>query len=112
MSQQNSWRAMLQWLGGMGIIVWPLPYCPCWAWGMQLYRAEMNGINKTNKLATHRPNRQNHVGHLCVFHHRCGWLCILRACRGLMPLCHAMGSISLGGVTTHSDGLVFVSIRR
>ncbi len=63
---------MLEWLGGMGIIVLAVAILPMLGvGGMQLYRAEMNGINKTNKLSPRiAQNRQNHVGDSCVFHHR------------------------------------------
>ena len=105
----NFWRAMLQWLGGMGIIVLAVAVLPMLGvGGMQLYRAEMNGINKTNKLSPRIAQTAKTMWGIYVFFTFVLWMALHFAGMSWFDaLCHAMGSISLGGVTTHSDGLAF-----
>ena len=105
----NLWRHLMQWLGGMGIIVLAVAILPMLGvGGMQLYRAEMNGINKTNKLSPRIAQTAKTMWGIYVFFTFVLWLALHFAGMSWFDaLCHAMGSISLGGVTTHSDGLAF-----
>ena len=53
------WRSLIQWLGGLGIILFTLALLPLLNSGgsMQLFNAETTGI-MNDKLGPHRPNRQ------------------------------------------------------
>ena len=45
------WRSLLQWLGGMGILILAVAILPLLGvGGMQLYKAEISGPSKDNKL--------------------------------------------------------------
>ena len=105
----NFWRAMLQWLGGMGIIVLAVAILPLLGvGGMQLYRAEMNGINKTNKLSPRIAQTAKTMWGIYVLFTFVLWLSLHWAGMSWFDaLCHAMGTISLGGSSTHSQGLAF-----
>lgn len=103
----NFWRAMLQWLGGMGIIVLAVAVLPLLGvGGMQLYRAEMNGINKTSKLSPRIAQTAKTMWGIYVFFTAILWLALHYAGMSWFDaLCHAMATISLGGTSTHSAGI-------
>ena len=58
------WRAMTQWLGGLGIIVLCVALLPMFGLGgMQLYAAEVTGVNY-EKLSPNSRHRQTAVGRI------------------------------------------------
>lgn len=105
----NFWRALLQWFGGMGIIVLAVAILPLiGVGGMQLYRAEMNGINKTNKLSPRIAQTAKTMWGIYVLFTLVLWLALhLAGMSWFDALCHALTTISLGGFSTHSNGLAF-----
>lgn len=103
----NFWRHMLNWLGGMGIIVLAVAVLPILGvGGMQLFRAEISGINKTRKMtpriASTAKNMWNiYLGFTLIIF----VLLMLTGMDWFDALCHAMSSVSLGGFSTHDASI-------
>lgn len=103
----NLWRHLLQWLGGMGIIVFAVAILPLLGvGGMQLYKAEMPGPMKENKLTaritdTAKALYMMYVG-LTI-------LCILAlhlaGMDWLDAICHGFSALGLGGFSTHDASI-------
>ncbi|MCZ6890286.1 MAG: TrkH family potassium uptake protein [Gammaproteobacteria bacterium] len=102
------YRQLLQWLGGMGIIVLAVAILPMLGiGGMQLYRAESPGPVK-DKLTPRITETAKALWYLylgltivCGF---CYWLV------GMEPfdaLCHAFSTVAIGGFSTHDASLGF-----
>ena len=104
------WRALMQWLGGMGIIVLSVAILPMFGLGgMQLYSAEVTGVSY-EKLSPRIADTAKHM-----------WLTYigLTIAEGVVlwlfgmgrfdALCHAMATISTGGFATHNDSVIAYS---
>lgn len=99
----NFWRHMLNWMGGMGIIVLAVAFLPLLGvGGMQLYKAEVSGIDKTGKLT---PRIRNTAKTLWGTYTLITIVIIimlkLAGMNWLDAICHAFAAISLGGYSTH-----------
>ncbi|MDO4879252.1 MAG: potassium transporter TrkG [Neisseria sp.] len=105
----NFWRHMMNWLGGMGIIVLAVAILPMLGvGGTQLFKAEIPGIDKDSKMAPRISQTAKRL-----------WLVYLAftllACMGLKwagmgwfdAVCHAMSAFSLGGFSTHDASIAF-----
>lgn len=102
------WRSLMQWIGGMGIILFTLAVLPMLnsSGGMQMFNAEMTGITH-DKL---RPRVSQTAKHL--------WLCytvltvILCVLLVLGPMdffeaiCHGLSTMSTGGFSTREESIV------
>lgn len=101
------WRALMQWLGGMGIIVLSVAILPMFGLGgMQLYSAEVTGVSY-DKLSPRIADTAKHM-----------WLTyiLLTLAEGVLlwafgmgrfdAVCHAMATISTGGFATHNDSVI------
>lgn len=103
----NLWRAMMQWIGGMGIILFTLAVLPMLnsAGGMQLFNAEVTGITH-EKI---RPRISQTAKGLWAVYISLTIVCALMLCLGPMSLfdsiCHAFGTISTGGFSTSPIGV-------
>lgn len=99
------WRSMLQWLGGVGIIVTAVALLPILRiGGMQLFRMESS--DKTHK--TKARISQIAWGILAVYSAFTIALTLALHLAGMTPLeaiCHAMSSISTGGFSTSDKSL-------
>ncbi|MFP4160775.1 MAG: TrkH family potassium uptake protein [Ectothiorhodospira sp.] len=101
------YRQQLQWLGGMGIIVLAVAILPMLGvGGMQLYRAEMPGPVKDNKLTPRIAETAKALWYLYLgFTLACAggyWLA------GMGPfdaVAHSFSTVSLGGFSTHDASL-------
>lgn len=96
------WRHMLQWLGGMGIIILAVAILPFLGiGGMQLYRSEMSGVVK-DKL---QPQLRETARLLWVVYIAITVVWISLYIWAGMPffdaVCHAFSTISIGGFSTH-----------
>ncbi len=105
----NFWRHMLNWLGGMGIIVLAVAILPLLGvGGMQLYRAEVPGINKDRKLA---PRIAQTAKNMWLIYLMFTIIIIfalkLAGMNWLDAMCHGMASLSLGGFSTHNDSVAY-----
>lgn len=101
------WRALTQWIGGMGIIVLSVAILPLFGLGgMQLYSAEVTGVSY-EKLSPRIADTAKRM-----------WLTyiLLTIVQGAllslfgMPhfdsICHAMSTISTGGFSTQNDSMI------
>lgn len=104
------WRAVSQWIGGMGIIVLSVAILPMFGLGgMQLYSAEVTGVSY-EKLSPRIADTAKHM-----------WITYigLTIAEGLLlyfcgmgkfdAICHSMATISTGGFSTHNDSVISYS---
>ncbi|MBK4773297.1 MAG: potassium transporter, partial [Pantoea sp. Morm] len=101
------YRQMLQWLGGMGIIVLAVAILPILGvGGMQLYRAEMPGPLKDNKM---RPRIAETAKTLWLIYVLLTVACALALWLAGMPMFDAIGhsfsTIAIGGFSTHDASI-------
>ncbi|MEA9389824.1 Trk system potassium transporter TrkH [Acerihabitans sp. TG2] len=101
------YRQMLQWFGGMGIIVLAVAILPILGvGGMQLYRAEMPGPLKDNKM---RPRIAQTAKTLWLIYIGLTILCALALWGAGMSVFDAIGhsfsTIALGGFSTHDASI-------
>ncbi len=104
------WRALTQWIGGMGIIVLSVAILPMFGLGgMQLYSAEVTGVSY-EKLSPRIADTAKHMWLtyilLTVAEGVLLWLCGMG---GFDAVCHAMATISTGGFATHNDSMISYS---
>ena len=101
------WRALMQWLGGLGIIVLSVAILPMFGLGgMQLYSAEVTGVSY-EKLS---PRIADTAKHMWVTY------ILLTAAQAVlmylegMPhfdaICHSLSTISTGGFSTRNDSMI------
>ena len=101
------WRAMMQWIGGMGIILFTLAVIPMLnhSGGMQMFNAEVTGITH-DKI---RPRISQTAKSLWLIYFLLTISLIALLWAGPMNLfesvCHAFGAISTGGYSTDSAGI-------
>ncbi|MDO4641186.1 MAG: potassium transporter TrkG [Neisseria sp.] len=105
----NFWRHMLNWLGGMGIIVLAVAVLPMLGvGGTQLFKAEIPGIDKDSKIA---PRISQVAKRLWIFYSLTTALAFFALHWAGMSwfdaLCHALSAISLGGFSTHNDSVIY-----
>nr|VFK54330.1 MAG: trk system potassium uptake protein TrkH [Candidatus Kentron sp. TUN]VFK55115.1 MAG: trk system potassium uptake protein TrkH [Candidatus Kentron sp. TUN]VFK56385.1 MAG: trk system potassium uptake protein TrkH [Candidatus Kentron sp. TUN] len=101
------YRQLLQWLGGMGIIVLAVAILPMLGiGGMQLYRAETPGPIKDSKLT---PRITETAKALWYIYLGLTILCTVGYWIAGMDLfdaiCHSFATISIGGFSTHDASL-------
>lgn len=103
------WRAMMQWIGGMGIILFTLAVIPMLnhAGGIQMFNAEVTGITH-DKIS---PRISQTAKTLWLIYLSFTAAVILLLWAGPMTLfeavCHGFGTISTGGYTIYDQGLSF-----
>ncbi|MGH8481284.1 MAG: TrkH family potassium uptake protein, partial [Nevskiaceae bacterium] len=103
------YRAQLQWLGGMGIIVLAVAVLPMLGiGGMQLYRAETPGPMKDSKLT---PRITETARALWLLYFLLTVACALTYwLLGMSPfdaICHAFTTIATGGFSTHDASIAW-----
>ena len=101
------YRQLLQWYGGMGIIVLAVAVLPMLGvGGMQLYRAESPGPVKDNKLTPRITETAKALWYL--------YLGLTIACAGSYwlagmnlfdAICHSFSTVSIGGFSTHDASI-------
>src|SRR5690554_3902752 len=101
------YRQQLQWLGGMGIVVLAVAIMPMLGvGGMQLYRTEMPGPLKDNKLS---PRIADTAKTLWLIYCALTLLCALAYWAAGMTLFDAIGhsfsTIAIGGFSTHDASI-------
>jgi trk system potassium uptake protein TrkH len=101
------YRQLLQWLGGIGIIVVAVAILPMLGiGGMQLYRAETPGPSKDSKLTprvtgTAKALFTVYVG-LTV---ACALAYYIAGMSGFDAICHAFSTVAIGGFSTHDASM-------
>lgn len=101
------YRQLLQWFGGMGIIVLAVAILPMLGiGGMQLYRAESPGPVKDTKLTPRITETAKALWYIYV---TLTALCALCYYLGGMSLfdavCHAFSTVAIGGFSTHDQSM-------
>lgn len=101
------YRQFLQWLGGMGIIVLAIAILPLLGiGGMQLYRAEMSGPMKDQKI---RPRIAETAKVLwviyCLLTLSCAGAYWLAGMDPFDALTHSFSTVSIGGFSTHDASM-------
>lgn len=99
------WRAMLQWVGGIGIIVIGVAILPLLrVGGMQLFRAE-----SSEKIEKAKPRVSQIAGLLITIYLVLTGTCILALTIAGMPffeaVCHALTTVSTAGFSTHDASI-------
>lgn len=103
----NLWRHLLQWLGGMGIIVLAVAILPLLGvGGRQLLKAELPGPIKDNKLT---PRIADTAKLLWAMYAALTVFCMvalkLAGMSWFDAVCHAFATMSLGGFSTHDASI-------
>ncbi|MCR5014411.1 MAG: TrkH family potassium uptake protein [Bacteroidales bacterium] len=100
------WRSMTQWLGGLAIIVFAVVLLPFLSvGGMQLFMAEMNGINY-DKLHPRTMHTAKRLWGLYFFFTVLEVLLLHAGDMGWFDaICHSMTTISSGGFSTRTSSL-------
>ena len=101
------YRQLLQWLGGMGIIVLAVAILPILGvGGMQLYKAETPGPNKDSKLT---PRIKETAKALWVIYLALTCFCAVSYFFAGMPLfdaiSHSFSTIAIGGFSIHNASI-------
>tara|TARA_B100000963_G_scaffold337280_1_gene333109 strand:+ start:51 stop:1499 length:1449 start_codon:yes stop_codon:yes gene_type:complete len=101
------WRAIMQWLGGIGIVVMAITILPLLkVGGMQLFK--MEGPDSTEKILP----RTIEVAAIIISTYvvltlLCGFFYWVFGMTIFDSFCHAMTTIATGGFSTHNDSIGF-----
>ena len=101
------WRAIMQWLGGIGIVVMAITILPLLkVGGMQLFK--MEGPDSTQKILP----RTIEVAAIIISTYIaltffCGFFYWIFGMTIFDSICHAMTTIATGGFSTHNDSIGF-----
>ena len=101
------YRQQLQWLGGMGIVVLAVAVMPMLGiGGMQLYRAEMPGPLKDNKLSPRIADTAKTLWLIyCGLTLACALAYWLAGMNLFDAIGHSFATISIGGSSTHDASI-------
>lgn len=107
------YRAQLNFLGGLGIIVLAVAVMPFLGiGGAKLYQAEMPGPLKEERFT---PRLADTAVHLWIIYSAlaalCGLAYYLAGMNGFDALCHSLSTVSLGGFSTHAASLGYFNSR-
>ncbi|MDE0690842.1 MAG: TrkH family potassium uptake protein [Gammaproteobacteria bacterium] len=101
------YRHLLQWLGGMGIIVLAVAVLPMLGvGGMQLYRSEAPSYAKDTKLTPRIAETAKTLWYIYI-----GLTAICAACYAVAGMglfdavCHALSTVAIGGFSTHDASM-------
>ena len=102
------WRALTQYVGGMGVLILVLAILPfAGSGGMQLFRAEMPGPSK-DRIEPRMASTAK-----CLWGIYLGLTVLMVLCLRLAGMgtfdavCHAMTAVANGGLSTHSSSVAF-----
>jgi trk system potassium uptake protein TrkH len=101
------YRQLLQWLGGIGIIVVAVAILPMLGvGGMQLYRAEIPGPTKDNKLTPRIAETAKALFFVYLaLTAACGVAYRVAGMSDFDALCHALSTVAIGGFSTHDASM-------
>lgn len=105
----NLWRSELNWIAGMGIIIFAVAILPMLGiGGMQLYKAETPGSVKESDLP---PRIAQTAKALWIVYAGITVVCIVAlkivGMDWFDAICHAFSAMSLGGMSTHDNSVGF-----
>ena len=101
------WRALMQWVGGLGIIVLSVAILPMFGLGgMQLYSAEVTGVSY-EKLSPRIADTAKHmwVTYILLTVSQTVLL-YLEGMPHFDAICHSMSTISTGGFSTRNNSMI------
>ncbi len=103
------YRQLLQWLGGIGIIVVAVAVLPMLGiGGMQLYRAETPGPSKDSKLTPRITGTAKALFTVYVaLTMACALAYYVAGMSGFDAICHAFSTVALAGFSTHDASMGF-----
>lgn len=101
------WRALLQWLGGTGIVLMAITILPILRiGGMQLFRSEFS--DRSEKILPRVSQIGTAIISMYVFFSICCFIAFLLAgMPAFDAICHAMSTVSTGGLSTHDASIGF-----
>jgi trk system potassium uptake protein TrkH len=101
------YRQLLQWLGGMGIIVLAVAILPMLGiGGMQLYRTETPGPMKDNKLTPRITETAKTLWYIYLaLTIACAIGFYLAGMNLFDAICHAFSTVAIGGFSTHDASI-------
>jgi len=101
------YRQLLQWLGGIGIVVLAVAILPMLGiGGMQLYRAESAGPSKDRKLTPRITSTAKALfGIYLLLTIACAASYFVAGMSIFDALCHAFSTVAIGGFSTHDASL-------
>lgn len=103
------WRSMIQWLGGMGIVVLSLAILPMFGAGMQLFAAEVPGITY-DKLQPRITDTARRLWELySILTAICAILLFVGGMDVFDAICHSLTTLSSGGYSTKNASISFWS---
>ena len=101
------YRQLLQWLGGMGIIVLAIAILPMLGvGGMQLYHAEMSGPIKNTRLTPRIKETAKALWYIyLLLTIACGVSYWLAGMDVFDAVAHSFSTVAIGGFSTHSESI-------
>lgn len=101
------WRSILQWLGGTGIILMALIILPTLRiGGMQLFRSEFS--DKSEKILPRVSQISSAISSIYIFFTvACFFAFFVAGMKPFDALCHAMTTVSTGGLSTKNTSIAF-----
>ncbi|MBQ5409710.1 MAG: TrkH family potassium uptake protein, partial [Muribaculaceae bacterium] len=103
------WRSMMQWIGGMGIILFTLAVLPMlnYKGGVSLFNSEVTGITHERMRPRVSQTAKSLWAIYVVFTVTLTTLLMLGPMDWYDALCHTMSTVSTGGFSTKNNGLHF-----
>jgi len=101
------YRQMLQWLGGMGIVILALAILPMLGiGGMQLYKAESTGPIKDNKISPRIAETAKSLWRVYIgLTTACALLYFFAGMSIFDSIAHSFSTIAIGGFSTYNDSI-------
>ena len=101
------WRSMMQWIGGMGIILFTLAVLPMlnYKGGVSLFNSEVTGITHERMRPRVSQTAKSLWAIYLVFTLILGVLLTIGPMGWYDALCHTMSTVSTGGFSTMNNGL-------
>lgn len=94
------WRSLMQWLGGMGIVVFSMAFFPLFGSGMSVYKAEVTGPTY-DKIQPRIKDTARKLWEMYVlFTVVQTLLLVLFGMNWFDAVCHSMSTVSTGGFST------------
>ncbi len=101
------WRSLTQWLGGLGIIVLCVALLPMFGLGgMQLYAAEVTGVNYEKTSPRIADTAKRLWGVYILFTLSEALLLNLFGMNYFDSFCHAFSTVATGGFSTHTNSIM------
>lgn len=101
------WRCMMQWLGGMGIVIFTIALLPMLntSGGLQMFNAEATGFSQ-DKISPRVSSTAKRLWFLYILLTAvCAVLLSVGGMSVFDSICHAMSTLSSGGFSTSPEGI-------